>query len=119
MKITQQELLDIIRESINDIDPEDERIEELISVIYDKMREMSADNREEQEENFKAAKIEIVDDLELDKNDLKILNSIGLDDILKMRGRLTLEQETTKITSEELRKIIKEETEQVLSEFEE
>ena len=109
MKITQQELIDIIRESINDIDPEDERREELISVIYDKMREMSpAKNREEQEQNFILAKEELLDDEEANPEELE---NISLDDILNMGDPLTFEQE--------LKKIIKEETEQVLSEFEE
>jgi len=94
MKITKRQLGQIILEN--------ERREELISVIYDIMM----DNRSgDQEEDFAAAKDEMEADGEATTDEL---DEIQLDDVLQMGGPLTSEQKIMKITESKLRQIIRE-----------
>jgi len=102
MKITKRQPRRIILEN--------DRREELISVIYDIM----VDNRtDDQEEDFLAAKEEM--ELEGEATDDE-LRDIQLDDIFQMGGPLTMEQKTVKITKRQLKRIIKEEKQKLLKE---
>ena len=81
---------------------ENDRREELISVIYDIMIDNSTGD---QEEDFAAAKYEMELDGAATAGELR---DIQLRDILQMRGPLTMEQKTMKLTKRQLRRIIKE-----------
>ena len=146
MKITKQELIDIIRESINDIDPEDDLREALIGELYEILKERGFTNnilnksKKEILKNYKPGEGYVIAIGNLDdvlenvlgvtdrlgnpkyksKEDAlkKMLIDIKLKDITIMGGP-ELAKKLNKITESELKKIIKEETEQVLSEFEE
>jgi len=94
MKITKRQPRRIILEN--------DRREELISVVYDIM----VDNRtDDQEEDFLAAKEEMALDGEATDDELR---GIQLGDILQMGGSLTMEQKTMKITKRHLRALIQE-----------
>ena len=71
-------------ESIEDIDPQYERHEGLISALYDIMMDNATGD---QEADLEAAKIELIDDGKAAEEEL---SKIGLDHILQMKGPLAM-----------------------------
>ena len=78
---------------------DDDRREELISMIYDIMKDNRSGN---QEEDFAAAKDELESDGEATTDEL---DEIQLDDVLQMGGSLVSEQKIMKITKDQLKQI--------------
>ena len=110
MKTTKSDLKRIIREELENVLTEgqfygddemmdDDRREELISMIYDIMKDNRSGN---QEEDFAAAKDELESDGEATTDEL---DEIQLDDVLQMGGSLVSEQKIMKITKDQLKQI--------------
>ncbi len=84
MRVIREEIAKYTNESIEEIDPQHERHEGLISVLYDMMLDNATGD---QEQDLEAAKIELIDDGKATEEEL---SKIELDHILQMKGPLAM-----------------------------